>query len=65
MACRVCNHNGYTPTADGERLEKSLGMGSLIIHCDVKGKNFKLGVKGDERSNFVIYKCPTCGRFLE
>lgn len=65
MACTTCNHKGYTPTEDCERLEKNLGFGSLKIHCNIKGKDFKLGVNGEEKGDFVIYKCPTCGRFLE
>lgn len=30
---------------------------NLDINCDVNGKNYKIG-------NFIIYRCPTCGRKL-
>lgn len=46
------------------KLETKLGMGSLIICCDLNGKNYKLAVKNEPKSEFVLYNCPTCGKKL-
>lgn len=43
------------------KLEQGLGMGSLVIRCDMNGQNYKLAVNGEPKSEFVIYRCPTCG----
>lgn len=60
--CSTCDHATYE-LVNG-RLQKPLGMGSLIISCDTKGMNYKLSVKDEPKSSFVIYRCPTCGRSL-
>lgn len=39
-------------------------MGSLIIRCDLNGKNYKLAVNNEPKSEFVSYNCPTCGKKL-
>lgn len=53
----VTENNGRTI----EKLENSLGYGSLIIRCDTNGKNYFLAVKGEPKSEFRMYRCPTCG----
>jgi hypothetical protein len=45
-------------------LEKNIGMGSLVIRCDLNGKNFKLAVDNEPKSEFALYRCPTCGNKL-
>jgi hypothetical protein len=65
--CSTCNHNNYEKIAveiggkTVERLETSLGYGSLVIRCDVHGKNRVLAVKNEPKSEFRMYRCPTCG----
>ena len=60
--CSTCNYNLYE-NKEG-RLQQSLGMGSLVIQCDQNGKNYKLAVNNEPKSEFAIYRCPTCGRKL-
>lgn len=60
--CSTCNYNLYE-SKDG-RLEKHLGMGSLVIRCDLNGKNYKLAVNNEPKSEFALYRCPTCGTKL-
>lgn len=57
--CSTCNYKNFEEV-DG-KLEQQLGMGSLIIRCDPDGKNYKLAVKDEPKSEFVLYRCPTCG----
>ena len=57
--CSTCNYKNFKEI-DG-KLEQQLGMGSLIIRCDLDGKNYKLVVKDEPKSEFVLYRCPTCG----
>ena len=57
--CSTCNYKNFKEI-DG-KLEQQLGMGSLIIRCDLDGKNYKLAVKDEPKSEFVLYRCPTCG----
>lgn len=57
--CITCNYKNFEEV-DG-KLEQQLGMGSLIIRCDLDGKNYKLAVKDEPKSEFVLYRCPTCG----
>ena len=45
-----------------EKLEHRLGFGSLVIRCDMDGKNYTLGVKDEPKSDYKIYRCPTCGK---
>lgn len=60
--CRTCNYKTFEKI-DG-KMQQSLGMGSLLIRCDNKGKNYKLAVKGEDKSEFCLYSCPTCGKRL-
>lgn len=65
--CSTCNYKEFSKNeADPNNtyLEQSLGFGSLIIRCDLKGKNYKIAVKDDPKSGFTIYRCPTCGKNL-
>lgn len=41
-----------------------VGLGNLLIRCDINGKNYRLAVKDEPKSEFVLYHCPTCGRKL-
>ena len=60
--CSTCNYKNFENT--NGKLEQSLGMGSLVIRCDMSGKNYKLAVKDEPKSEFVLYRCPTCGKKL-
>ena len=60
--CSTCNYMAFEKK-DG-KLEQNLGIGSLAICCDTNGKNYRLAVKGEQRSEFILYHCPTCGRKL-
>ncbi len=60
--CNTCNYRNYE-NIDG-KLEHSLGMGSLLIRCDIGGKNYRLAVKNEIKSEYVLYYCPTCRRKL-
>ncbi len=60
--CSTCNYKLYDK--NNGKLEKNLGMGSLIIRCDLNGKNYKLAVNNEPKSEFVLYNCPTCGKKL-
>ena len=65
--CSTCNYKTYDRNETNPKdiyLEQSLGMGSLMIRCDTKGKNYKLMIKDDAKSGFTIYRCPTCGKKL-
>lgn len=61
--CSTCDYRRYQKV-DEKTLSNSLGIGNLEIKCSPDGKNYKLFVKDDEQSSFVIYRCPTCGRKL-
>lgn len=61
--CSNCDYKRYEKI-DEETLGKSLGFGHMEIHCDTKGKNYKIVIK-DNRKNFInIYRCPWCGNKL-
>ena len=60
--CSTCNDKSFE-VVDG-KLEQLLGNGSLLIRCDIDGKNYKLAVKNEQKSEFILYRCPTCGRKL-
>ena len=65
--CSTCNYKAYTKNVtnpDDLYLEQSLGMGGLIIRCDLKGRHYKIAIKDDAKSAFTIYRCPTCGKKL-
>ena len=57
--CSTCNYKSFE-VVDG-KLEQLLGNGSLLIRCDIDGKNYKLAVKNEQNSEFTLYRCPTCG----
>lgn len=60
--CSTCNYEKFEN--NNAKLEQGLGMGSLLICCDTNGKNYKLAVKDEYKSEFVLNWCPTCGRKL-
>lgn len=60
--CTTCNYKNYEEV--NGKLEQQLGIGNLVIRCDANGKNYKLAVKDEPRSEFVLYRCPTCGKKL-
>ena len=71
--CSTCNYTMYDKVTElpekqtdkpKEWLEQSLGFGSLVIRCDTNGKNYRLAVKGERNSEFKLYSCPTCRKFL-
>ena len=60
--CGTCDYKRFE--FKNGKLEQGLGMGSLIIRCDANGKNYRLAVNGESKSEFVLYRCPTCGSKL-
>ena len=64
--CNTCNHTTYEKVGEkpDEKLEKELGFGSLLIRCDLDGKNYRLAIKNERNSEFKLYACPTCQRKL-
>ena len=60
--CSTCDYKRFE-SKDG-KFEQGLGMGSLVIRCDENGKNYRLAVNDETKSEFVIYRCPTCGNKL-
>ena len=48
--CSTCNYKTYV--INNGKLEKNLGMRSLIIRCDQNGKNYKLAVNNEPKSEF-------------
>lgn len=69
--CSTCNPSYFKKIAldvNGrtvERLEQSLGYGSLAIRCDTNGRNWYLTVTNESKSQFKLYGCPTCRRMLD
>lgn len=65
--CSTCNYKNFEKIsieANGrtmEKLEHSLGYGSLVMRCDIDGKNYTLAVKGEPKSDVRMYRCFTCG----
>ena len=59
--CSTCDFKNYIKEekeVNGKTVTTLKGDNpSLDINCDVNGKNYKIG-------NFIIYRCPTCGRKL-
>lgn len=62
LTCSTCNYKNFE-NKNG-KLEQSLGMGSLVIRCDMNGKNYRLAVNDESKSEYVLYWCPTCGSKL-
>ena len=68
--CSTCNYKNFEKVSielngrSVEKLENSLGYGSLVMRCDPNGKNYTLSVKDEPKSDFRIYRCPTCGHEL-
>lgn len=60
--CSTCDYKNFEEV--NGNLEQSLGVGSLLIKCDLDGKNYKLAVKDEPKSEFTLYRCPTCGHKL-
>ena len=70
--CSTCNYKNFDHVVieQGgrmvEKLERGLGYGSLVIRCDLNGKNYTLAVKNESKSDVRMYRCPTCGHvFLD
>lgn len=70
--CTTCNYKTFekvTIEVNGrtvEKLERGMGYGSLVMRCDINGKNYTLGVRGEPKSEVRMYRCPTCGHaFLD
>lgn len=70
--CSTCNHKTFEKVridVSGrtvEKLERVMGYGSLVMRCDLNGKNYTLAVKGEPKSDVRMYRCPTCGHaFLD
>lgn len=61
--CSTCNYKNFEQV--NGKLEQQLGMGNLVIRCDLFGENYKLAVKDEPKSEFTIYRCPTCGCKLQ
>ena len=61
--CSTCNYKNFEDNGNG-RLEQGLGNGSLLICCGYNGRNYKLAVKNEPKSEYVLYSCPTCGKRL-
>ena len=59
--CSTCNHKNFVPyeaTYNGKPVIRLKGPNEFLdIHCDLQGKNYKIG-------QFTIYRCPTCGNKL-
>lgn len=68
--CSTCNYTGFEKISlesNGrviEKLERGLGYGSLVIRCDIDGTNYSIAVKNEQKSDFRLYRCMTCGRLL-
>ena len=65
--CVTCNYKNYTLNNTNPKdvyLEQDIGLGNLIILCEPNGRHYKIAVKDDMKSAFVIYRCPTCGKNL-
>lgn len=61
--CSTCNYQNYEQASPFVR-ERSLGFGSLIIRYYTETKEYKLAVNEEQKSEFHVYRCPTCGRRL-
>lgn len=61
--CSTCNFTKYlkdTKVVRGETIEYlkvDPEHCAINMNCDIEGKKFKI-------DDFVIYRCPTCGRKL-
>ena len=64
--CSVCDYRTFDKvTVEGsEKLEQPLGFGSLVMRCDLNGQNYTMAVKNEPKSDYRIYRCPTCGHQL-
>lgn len=61
--CSTCNYQNYEK-AGPFVLERSLGFGSLVIRYYSETKEYKLAVKDEQKSEYHVYRCPTCGKKL-
>lgn len=69
--CSTCNYKQYDSVSiesNGRtefKLQQKLGIAEkLIIQCDINGENYKMLVDGCPKSEFILYRCPTCGHKL-
>ena len=65
--CSTCNSKNYYEISLKEgstTLQQDLGEGSLVIRYNPNTKKYSIAVKTEWRSEFTIYRCPTCGRQL-
>ena len=61
--CSTCNYQNYESVSPF-LLERSLGFGSLVIRYNTETHEYKLAVKDEQKSEFHVYRCPTCGKKL-
>lgn len=64
--CSTCNPKNFEKVVvnETEKLEQQLGFGNLVIRCDLNAKDYTMAVKTEPKSDYRIYRCPTCGRQL-
>lgn len=65
--CSTCNYKTYDEIVLREgstTLQHDIGEGSLVIRCDPGGQKYRIAVKTEWKSEYRIYRCPTCGRML-
>ena len=63
--CSTCDVKNYNMAENiPDALVMPLGTSGEIMICyDKNSKKYFLS-NGDSKSNFMIYRCPTCGRKL-
>ena len=63
--CSTCDIKNYKKSGDMQgTLIMSLGTSEEIMMCyDENSKKYFIS-NGDAKTNFMIYRCPTCGRKL-
>ena len=61
--CSGCNYKNFEEVRPFVR-ERSLGFGSLVLRYYTETKEYKLAVKGEQKSESHVYHCPTCGQKL-
>ena len=64
--CSTCNPKNYYEVSlrCGPTLQQDLGERNLVIRCDPNGQKYRIASKVEDRSDFRIYRCPTCGKQL-
>lgn len=62
--CSTCNIKDYKSNPETGILIMPLGISEEVrIHYDVSSRKYYLST-GNAKSNFLIYRCPTCGKKL-